>query len=195
MQQANERSPRGPRPDTGIRWWPSLLGVVCGVGASAAGNVPAIILVCVSIYVLAAVTARPGSAWIGFAASLPLIGIGRVLGLPWLSIVLIGAASVVLVVIGGAHHVWRTRENRRQLLGILLFALSAVAVAAIGSVPLAGALAILALIGHAAWDLWHHVRPAVVARPYAEFCAVLDASLAVVIAVALVAGAGSGRLL
>ena len=31
-----------------------------------------------------------------------------------------------------------------------------------------------ALIGHAAWDTVHYVQNRVVARSYAEFCAVLD---------------------
>jgi hypothetical protein len=30
------------------------------------------------------------------------------------------------------------------------------------------------LIAHAAWDAFHYVRDRVVARSYAEFCAVLD---------------------
>jgi hypothetical protein len=32
----------------------------------------------------------------------------------------------------------------------------------------------IALIGHAAWDAYHFLRNRVVARSYAEFCAVVD---------------------
>jgi hypothetical protein len=35
-------------------------------------------------------------------------------------------------------------------------------------------LVALALLGHAAWDAYHYLRDRVVARSYAEFCAVLD---------------------
>ena len=37
-----------------------------------------------------------------------------------------------------------------------------------------GYLVAFALIGHAAWDAVHYVQNRVVARSYAEFCAVLD---------------------
>jgi hypothetical protein len=39
---------------------------------------------------------------------------------------------------------------------------------------LGGVLVAIGLIGHAAWDAYHYLRDRVVARSYAEFCAVLD---------------------
>jgi uncharacterized membrane protein len=40
------------------------------------------------------------------------------------------------------------------------------------------------LLGHAAWDVYHHRTGRVVARSLAEFCVVLDTLLAVAIVVA-----------
>ena len=81
-----------------IRWWPSAIGVVAGIAVGAGGGLAAVIMVCAAIYVLAAVTGRPNSAWIGFVASIPLIGIGIVL-MQALSLAAIGVACVVLIVI------------------------------------------------------------------------------------------------
>jgi hypothetical protein len=39
---------------------------------------------------------------------------------------------------------------------------------------LGGTLVAVGLIGHGAWDAFHYLRDSVVARSYAEFCAVLD---------------------
>jgi hypothetical protein len=44
------------------------------------------------------------------------------------------------------------------------------------------------LLGHAAWDVWHHRTNRVVARSLAEFCVVLDTLLAVVMVVVAVWG-------
>lgn len=142
-------------------------------------------MVCAAIYVLAVVTARPHSAWIGFAASFPLIGLGVVLHDPRISLALIGLATVVLIVVGLARGTWKARPCRRQLIGMAVFGVIAVMAAA--AAPLsAGIVLIVGLLGHAAWDVWHHIKREVVARPYAEFCAVLDFVLAVVIAATLI---------
>ena len=179
----------------GIRWWPSALGVVAavsvGIGSGllhgVGGGLAAIVMVCAAIYLLAAVTGRPNAAWIGFAASLPLVGIGLVLHDPLISLGLIGLASVVLIVVGAARGTWRSARNRRQLYAIVAFAALALAAALLWrQVVLAGVIVIVGLLLHAAWDVWHHVRKETVARPYAEFCAVLDVALAIVAAVLLV---------
>lgn len=183
MTTTHEGTPA--RPATGIAWWPSTLGLVAGIASALSGNLPSIVMACAAIYVLAAVTARPRSAWIGFAASFPLIGLGGVLHNPWIALASIGLVTAVLIVVGLARGTWKTRPYRRQLIGMAVFAVIAVAAAA--AAPLAaGIVLIVGLLGHAAWDVWHHLKRAVVARPYAEFCAVLDFVLAVVIAVTLV---------
>jgi hypothetical protein len=171
-------------PWGGIRWWPSALGILAGIAVGFAGGLAAVLLVCAAIYVLAATTGRPNSAWIGFAASFPLIGVGIVLHQPLVSLIAIGVACVVLIAIGAARGAWAAPQNRRQLFGIVAFSALAVAGALLDA-RLAALVIVAGLVLHAARDVWHHIRRAVVARPYAEFCAVLDLVLAIVVAVAL----------
>jgi hypothetical protein len=42
-----------------------------------------------------------------------------------------------------------------------------------------------ALIGHAGWDAYHYLRKRVVARSYAEWCAVVDLLLGAAILISL----------
>ena len=58
---------------------------------------------------------------------------------------------------------------------------------------LAGILIAVGLAAHAVWDIVHHRRNAVVSRSYAEFCAVLDLTLAVVV-ILLTAGIATSLL-
>ena len=173
-----------PQSAARIAWWPTAIGIVSGVAIVFSGNVPAVVMVFAAIYLLAAATDRPWAAWLGFAASLPLIGVGRVLDAPWLSLALIGLGSVILVVVGAVRGAWKRPANARQLGAIVVFSAAAL-VAATTSEPLAVVVAVVGLLAHAAWDIWHHVRGAVVARPYAEFCAALDIVLAIAVVVTL----------
>jgi hypothetical protein len=167
---------------SGIRWWPTIIGLgfALAVGLGVGGGFPAIVLVCAVIYLLAAVTARPGAAWLGFLVTSPAVAIGPILDAEWLSLAIIGAFGLVLVVVGVARGTWRTPANRIQLFGVVGF--GAVALGAYLVQPLlAGILIAVGLAAHAAWDIVHHRRNAVVSRSYAEFCAALDITLAVVV--------------
>lgn len=164
-----------------IAVWPTLAGVASAAGVILVGELAAVVMVCAAIYLLAAATGRPWSAWIGFAASLPLVGLGFLLHSPWPPIAAIVAAAVVLVVIGTARGAWRREENGRQLVAMLAFGTVAILAASLGDPIAITALVVVALLAHAAWDVGHHVRAAVVARPYAEFCAALDIALAVAV--------------
>ncbi|GAB2702709.1 putative membrane protein [Microbacterium marinum] len=46
-----------------------------------------------------------------------------------------------------------------------------------------GLLVALALLGHAAWDFYHHRARRVVSRHLAEFCGVLDVLVAILVVV------------
>lgn len=83
-----------------IAVWPTLAGVAAAAGVILVGDLAAVVLVCAAIYLLAAVTGRPWSAWIGFAASVPLVGLGFLVDSPWAPIAAILAAAVVLVAVG-----------------------------------------------------------------------------------------------
>ena len=168
----------------GFHGWPAAIGIVfaLAVGIGFGGGFAAIVLVCAVIYLFAAVTARPGFAWLGFLITSPAVAIGPILDAEWLSLTIIGAVAIVLVVIGLARGTWRPLPNRIQILGVVVF--GAVALAAALTQPvLAGILLAAGLVGHAAWDLVHHRRNAVVSRSYSEFCAALDLVLAVIVIV------------
>lgn len=172
-----------------LRWWPLALGVAVAAGQAfgAGRGFATIVLVCAAIYLLAAVVGRRGAAWWGFAASLPLVGLAVLLRDERLSLALVGAAAVVLVVIGIVRGTWRSALHRAQLLAAAGFGAIA-AVAVVAGPPVAGPLVIAGLLGHAVWDVVHHRRGVVVTRSYAEFCAALDAALAILVAVLLILG-------
>src|SRR5829696_1570720 len=64
--------------------------------------------------------------------------------------------------------------DRRRFAWVVLLAGVTVLVALYVDPDLGGYLVAFALIGHAGWDAFHYLRNRVVARSYAEFCAVLD---------------------
>jgi hypothetical protein len=180
-----------PAPSTGLRaanfhWWPTALGILfaLGQGLGVGGGFASIVIVCAVIYLFAAVTERPGFAWIGFAASIPLIGLAFVLKTQWPSLVAIAGLGVVLVLVGLARGSWRTAINRWQLGAAGVFGAIAI-VSVVAPAPVTGILVVVGLIGHAVWDLVHHARNQVVSRRYSEFCAALDLALAVVVVVLL----------
>ena len=182
MSDAAKLDTLSPAHGSGIRWWPTLIGLAfaLAVGLGVGGGFPAIVLVCAVIYLFAAVTARPGMAWLGFLVTSPAVAVGPLLDAEWLSLSIIGALGLVLVVIGLVRGTWNTPANRVQLLGVVVF--GAVALGAYVVQPvLAGILIAVGLVAHAVWDIVHHRRNAVVSRTYAEFCAVLDLTLAVVV--------------
>jgi hypothetical protein len=179
----------GLRTAPGIHWWPTLLGVVAATGQAfgARTGFAAIVMVCAVIYLFAAVTARPWAAWIGFGASLPLVGLAVVLRTEWPSLVAIGLAGVVLAVVGFVRGTWRDRVNRYSLIAAPVFGGLAVLAALLP--VLAVPVVVAGLLAHAAWDVVHHRRGWVVAPQYAEFCAALDLVLAVLVVVLAVLGA------
>jgi hypothetical protein len=180
--------------DSGIRWWPALIGLAfaLAVGLVVGGGFPAIVLVCAVIYLLAAVTGRPGMAWLGFLVTGPAIALGPILDAEWLSLTIIGAFGLVLVAIGLVRGTWKTPINRLQLVGVLGFGVIALAALLVQPV-IAGILIAVGLVIHAVWDIVHHRRNVVVSRSYAEFCAVLDLTLAAVV-VLLTAGVATSLL-
>jgi len=104
------------------------------------------------------------------------------------------AAWTMLVLPAGYLVIGAVRRTLRprRVLAVQVAAFAGYAVLAAAAALAAPRLA-LVLVGagwlaHAAWDVWHHRRDAVVPRPYAEWCAVVD----IVIGVSLIALALAG---
>lgn len=165
-------------------WWPSALGLGAGLfgggGSGTSITIASVVAVIALIYVAAATTGRRGHAWWGFLLSFPVVLSGRLTGIPMLPFLIMGALTVVLIIVGWRRGAWSQAEHRRQLY----------ALAGFGPISLAGALtdgtlaAVLiagGLAAHAGWDVIYLVRNKIVGRRYAEFCAVLDAALAATI--------------
>jgi len=171
----------------GIRWWPSALGIAfgLGVGLGVGAGFASVVMVCALIYVFAAVVGSQGIAWLGYGLSVPLVAVGPILDIEWLSLTIMAGLAVVLFVLGLAKGTWRSLSTSLQLWGILAF--GALAFAGLLLDPrIGGILVAIGLFAHAAWDVVHHRRNAVVSRSYAEFCAILDLVLGVLV-VAIVA--------
>ena len=194
MSETAKLDTSSPAHGSGIRWWPTLIGLAfaLAVGLGVGGGFAAIVLVCAVIYLLAAVTARPGMAWLGFLVTGPAVAIGPILDAEWLSLSIIGAFGLVLVVIGLVRGTWKTAINALQLVGVVGFGAIAL-IAYLVQPVLAGILIAVGLAAHAVWDIVHHRRNVVVSRSYAEFCAVLDLTLAVVV-ILLTAGLATSLL-
>ena len=103
---------------------------------------------------------------------------------PWAMLVL----PVGYLVIGGLRGKLQPgRTLLVQLAGLGAYVLLAVAAATASprtSLILIGA----GWLAHAGWDLWHHRRDAVVPRPYAEWCSVVDVVVGVSVLVVAVTG-------
>ncbi|MCZ2264325.1 hypothetical protein [Isoptericola sp. QY 916] len=167
------------------RVWPAALGVVVAaataVGLADARDVAPVLAASGLVYLAAAALGRPGAAWLAFGVTFVLIGATKVVDLdptPWM----IGLA-VVLVVVGLA-------AGRRRppwslpLQAAAMLVLGAAASVAVRLDATAGGLVVaVGLLGHAAWDVYHHRSGRVVARSLSEFCGVLDVILAVALAV------------
>ena len=158
--------------------WPTALGIA--VAALAAFDVDdglefaALTVLMALIYLGAAALDRRWSAWVVLIAGLPLaIFIPSISGIDP-SVVLLVAAPVFLV-LGVARGQWqRPGGLPLQTAGMLAFG-STVLVALYMVYPdLGGKLVGIVILGHAAWDAYHYLRNRVVARSYAEFCAVVD---------------------
>lgn len=170
--------------------WPTVTGIaVAGLSAldlkldaGFISSFSALIVVITLVYVGAAALGRRAT-WAVLLAGLPLAFFVPPSSLVSPSVVLLGVAALFLAV-GTARG--RLREPgglTLQTAGVLAF--GTIALTALFVAPQFGAyLVAFALLGHAGWDAYHYFRDRVVARSYAEFCAVLDFLLGTAILIA-----------
>lgn len=165
--------------------WPSALGLVMIAATSFRGAdvyvVTLITMLAALAYLAAAATSRRRAAWIAFAVTAVSVPVGVVTRVD-LTVPLI-VIALVLVVYG---LVTLPRGGRRglavQAAGFAAFTLIALLALNVGPV-VAAYVASFGVIGHGVWDVVHHRRDEVVARTFAEFCAVLDFGMGVLLLV------------
>jgi hypothetical protein len=157
--------------------WPTAVGVA--VAALTAFDLQdgrelaALTVLMPLVYLGAAVLDRRWSAWVVLFAGIAVLALvpSTPQVVPSMGFLV---AALVFLALGVARGQWREPGGLPlQTVGMLAFG-SIVLVALYVEPVLGGVLVAIGLIGHAAWDVYHYLRDRVVARSYAEFCAVLD---------------------
>ena len=169
---------RGRWTDVLMHRWPAALGIA--VAALAAFDAQdglefaELTVLMALVYLGAAALNRRWAAWVVLLAGLPLaFFISSISGIDP-SVVLLVAAPVFLV-LGVARGQWQRPDGLPlQIAGMLAFGSTALVALYYVYPDLGGKLVGIAILGHGAWDAYHYLRNRVVARSYAEFCAVVD---------------------
>lgn len=161
------------------RRWPSLVALPLGIDSffddvtgSAVHGFATALLVLPLLYFVQAVLRQRRSTWPVLVVLLGLLVALRAQDRVEPSVVLL-AVVLAVTIWGTAHGRHREREFRVQLAGMLGF--GALAVAGLLVDPDLGRYVVAAgWLAHGVWDLVHLARNRVVARSFAEWCAVLD---------------------
>lgn len=167
------------------RVWPAALGIIVAAGTAYelddGREAAPVVAASGLVYLAASASGRRWAAWVAFGVAFVLIALDKFGGTdatPWM----LGLAAVLLVagLIGQrAGHWWSL-----PLQTIAMLVLGAIALLATHlSATIGGLVVAAALLGHAAWDIYHHRAGRVVGHSLAEFCAVLDVLVAVLVAV------------
>ncbi|TCO30151.1 hypothetical protein EV652_105145 [Kribbella steppae] len=167
-----------------VRRWPAVAGVAmaafAGIGISSGAEVAAIVTASGFVYLGSAALQRRKAAWPVFAISFVVVGLGsNVPGInaTWWMVALAAALIVYGVTRGALRPSWGVPL---QAVALAVCAAAAL-VAADANQTLAGVVVAAGLFAHTAWDIYHHRTQRVVVRSMAEFCAVLDTLLAVIV--------------
>ena len=172
------------------RRWPTLagLGFAALVAFDLASGVELapVLAASAAIYLGAAALQRPVAAWPLFFATVVVITVARLLDDRFQPTWVILAGAVALLVYGLLRGAGRSRHGL-PLQTVALLGFGTAAGAALMISPELGAYLVAGgLLGHAAWDAYHHRVNRVVVRSMAEFCLVLDTTLAVAIVIVTV---------
>ena len=167
------------------RRWPAAVGLLGAAFVALVGpdreTLVISLLVALTCYLAAAAVKVRWVAWATIPIASALVTAGAFIGIdPWL---MLGGASVVLIVVGLALRASRTALAAQSL---ALVAYGGVGLVALTLGPVAGGvLASLVLMAHAVWDVIHYRRNAVVPRSLAETCIFFDVPLGVAVIVLL----------
>jgi hypothetical protein len=183
LDRGADDPPHAHRND-GRRWtsvlahrWPTALGVAVAAltvfDLRGGTELAALTMLMPVVYLAAAALDRRRLAWIVLLAGVTVLTVVPS-GSEVVPSVGFLAAALVFFVVGTARGELRKPGGLAlQTVGVLAFG-SIVLAALYVDADLGGYLVAIALLGHAAWDAHHYVRDRVVARSYAEWCAVVD---------------------
>jgi hypothetical protein len=171
-----------------LRWWPALAGVALAAfvafDTENMQDLAPIVAASGLVYLGAAALKRPSSAWPVFLGTFVVITATE------LGVADFEATWVFLglAVAFAGYGLWRGAARPIEglpLQAVAMFGFGTVAAIALAVDARTGAYLVAAgLLGHAAWDVYHHRANKVVVRSMAEFCFVLDTLLSGAIVVA-----------
>ena len=173
-----------------LTWWPTLVAVglagFIALDMSRGIELAPILAASGLVYLGAAALRKPSAAWPVFLGTFVVITIAKfgVLGVnaTWVFLGL-GAVFVGYGFLRRAAH--PIHGLPLQTIAMVGFGATA-AIALIVGGKVGAYLVAAGLLGHAAWDIYHHRGNKVVVRSMAEFCCVLDTLLAIAIVIAAV---------
>jgi hypothetical protein len=158
------------------------VAVFSGYGIASGAEVAAVITASGFVYLGSAALQRRTAAWPVFAISFVLVGLGlNVSGFnaSWWMVGIAAALLLYAVTRGALKPTWGVPLQAAALAILAPLAL----IAAEANQTVAGVLVAAGLFAHTGWDIYHHRTDRVVVRSMAEFCAVLDSLLAVLVLV------------
>jgi hypothetical protein len=179
-----------------LQWWPTAVGLGFAVfvaldmfrGNEQGGDLAAVVAASGFVYLAAAALEKPSAAWPVFFLSVIAITLAKMGVIGFDATWLLFGLAALFVAYGLLRGVTRPAGSL-PLQTIAMVGFGAVAAIALMLHGDLGAYVVAAgLLGHAAWDVYHHWANKVVVRSLAEFCFVLDTALAVAIIIATLRG-------
>jgi hypothetical protein len=175
-----------------LNWWPTAAGIslagFIALDTSSGRELAPILAASGLVYLGAAALRKPTAAWPLFFGTFVVITAAKIGVAPFdATWVFLGLAALFVgygLQHGAAHPIDGLPLQAIAMVGC--GAAAAVALIVTGDV---GAYVVaVGLLGHTAWDVYHHWVNKVVVRSMAEFCGVLDTLLAVALVMAAVRG-------
>ena len=196
VRDHTDDAPHAHRRWTGalMHRWPTALGVAVAVlaaygmdRATEIVSLSSLVVLMALVYVGSAAVDRRWFAWVVLLAGVAVLVVAPASSDVVPSTIFLVTALGFLVVGVARGLLRRPGGLPLQAAGMLVF--GAGMLAALYVAPELGAyLVTLGLLGHGAWDAVHYFRDGVVARSYAEFCAVLDLLVGAAILLVLFVG-------
>jgi hypothetical protein len=170
--------------------WPTVLGVAVAAltvfDLRGGTEIAALTMLMPVVYLGAAALDRRRFAWVVLLAGVAVLAFVPTSSEAVTSVGFLVAALVFFVVGAARGGLRKPGGLALQTVGVLAFG-SVVLAALYVDADLGGYLVAFVLLGHAAWDAFHYLRDRVVARSYAEWCAVVDlvAGAAIIVGILL----------